>query len=45
LQGEGGLAAQAAGTFDADAVRTMSERPSDQVGVAGWVLGKLAGAT
>jgi hypothetical protein len=40
LQGQGGLAAQAAGAFDADAVRTAGERPSDQVGVAGWVVGE-----
>jgi hypothetical protein len=40
LQGEGGLAAQAAGAFHADAVGTMRERPSDQLGVAGWVVGE-----
>jgi len=42
LQGEGGLPAQAAGAFDADAVGIVSERPSNQVGVGGWVVGKLA---
>jgi hypothetical protein len=34
------LAAQAAGAFDTDAVETMSQRPGDQVGVAGWVVGE-----
>jgi hypothetical protein len=40
LQGEGGLAAQATGAFDADAVGMAGERPGDQVGVAGWVVGE-----
>ena len=40
LQGEGGLVAQAAGAFDPDAVGTMGQRPGDQVGVAGWVVGE-----